>query len=63
MRNLLLILLAFSIGICSCKNDKAALTGIFEPDKLIAWCIVPFDAEERSPMERAEMLRELGLKY
>ena len=36
---------------------------IFEPDKLIAWCIVPFDAEKRSPMERVEMLKDLGLRH
>jgi len=27
----------------------------------MAWCIVPFDAKERSPEERAVMLNELGL--
>ncbi|MCA9055704.1 MAG: TIM barrel protein, partial [Planctomycetaceae bacterium] len=29
---------------------------------LVAWCIVPFDARQRSPRERAEMLVRLGLK-
>jgi len=31
-------------------------------DKLVAWCIVPFDSKKRSPKERAEMLKELGIK-
>ncbi len=31
-------------------------------DNLVAWCIVPFDAEERSPEQRALMLDELGFK-
>ena len=31
-------------------------------DKLVAWCIVPFDSKKRSPKERAEMLKELGFK-
>jgi len=29
---------------------------------LVAWCIVPFDGENRGPAERAEMLGRLGLK-
>lgn len=29
---------------------------------LVAWCIVPFDSQNRSPMERAKMLKRLGLK-
>ncbi|MBL49881.1 MAG: hypothetical protein CMP28_13150 [Roseibacillus sp.] len=31
-------------------------------DKLVAWCVVPFDARKRGPAERAAMLTELGLK-
>ena len=34
----------------------------FDRDKLVAWCIVPFDAKKRKPAERVEMLKELGLK-
>lgn len=30
-------------------------------DKLVAWCIVPFDAKKRGPAERAEMVKRLGL--
>ena len=29
---------------------------------LVAWCIVPFDASNRSPSERSAMLAELGLR-
>ena len=35
---------------------------IFAKDNLVAWCIVPFDAKQRGPGERAEMLVRLGLK-
>ena len=35
---------------------------IFGKDNLVAWCIVPFDASQRSPSERAKMVRELGIK-
>ncbi|MBK8505190.1 MAG: hypothetical protein IPL46_25105 [Saprospiraceae bacterium] len=27
-----------------------------------AWCIVPFDKNERSPQERIDMLQDLGIK-
>lgn len=33
----------------------------FEKDNLLAWCIVPFDAEQRGPEARAAMLEELGI--
>jgi len=28
-----------------------------EPKNLVAWCIVPFDAKQRTPSERAAMLK------
>lgn len=34
----------------------------FARDNLVAWCIVPFDAKNRGPKERAEMLNRLGIK-
>jgi hypothetical protein len=37
-----------------------ALNNIFERENLVAWCIVPFDAKNRTPEERAEMLSRLG---
>lgn len=30
-------------------------------DKLVAWCVVPFDAAHRSPEDRAQMLNDLGM--
>ena len=36
--------------------------GQFSTDRLIAWCIVPFDSEKRSPAKRVEMLKQLGIK-
>jgi hypothetical protein len=32
-----------------------------ERKNLVAWCIVPFDAKQRTPAERAAMLKELGI--
>jgi hypothetical protein len=32
-------------------------------DNLLAWCVVPFDATNRGPEERADMLARLGFKH
>lgn len=63
VRILLLILIVFSMGIKSCKSGSSTGVRLFEQQNLLAWCIVPFDAEERNPQERAEMLNELGLNH
>ncbi|MCW5977259.1 MAG: hypothetical protein KIT09_04245 [Bryobacteraceae bacterium] len=34
---------------------------VFARDNLVAWCIVPFDAKQRNPEQRAEMLARLGI--
>ena len=34
----------------------------YSPGKLVAWCIVPFDAEKRGPEARAQLLIDLGIK-
>ncbi len=31
-------------------------------ERLQAWCIVPYDAKKRTPEQRAEMLRDLGIR-
>lgn len=45
------------------SNTEAEFTksGLFEKSNLVAWCIVPFDSEKRGPLQRAEMLQELGV--
>ena len=55
MKKLLFILLA---GLCLGTNAADN----FAKDKLVAWCIVPFDAKQRGSAERAVMLKKLGLK-
>lgn len=40
----------------------AAQSPVFAKDNLTAWCIVPFDAKARGPVERAAMLKRLGIK-
>ena len=38
---------------------RAADPDIYAPENLVAWCIVPFDAKKRGPVERAA-IRWLG---
>ncbi|NJN49898.1 MAG: hypothetical protein HC798_00340 [Polaribacter sp.] len=40
------------------KNKK----NLLDIKNIYAWCIVPFDSENRSPNERISMLKELGIK-
>ena len=35
---------------------------VFARTNLVAWCIVPFDAEKRGPADRARMLKRLGIQ-
>ncbi len=54
-----LIAAFFAIVFISCEAEKKK--SVFAKDNLMAWCIVPYDAELRGPWERAEMLNELGV--
>jgi len=54
---LLIALLAAGSLLCA----AAGKGGVFAKDNLVAWCIVPFDANKRGPAERAEMLKRLGI--
>ena len=50
------IVLFFS---CANQDDRK-----IDMDNLYPWCIVAFDSLERSPVQRIEMLKELGFsKY
>ena len=41
----------------------SATSSLWARDNLVAWCAVPFDARQRGPEERAEMLARLGFKH
>ncbi len=43
------------------ETPGSTFVDILQPENLVAWCIVPFDAAKRGPEERAVMLKELGL--
>lgn len=57
---LLLVLLVIgpSAGIIAEAQEPPG--GLFTPKNLVAWCVVPFDAAQRGPEQRAEMLKRLG---
>ena len=61
MRFILLFLPLLLLTGCA-ENDSGVGTDLFRQDNLVAWCIVPFDKNERSPEERAQMLQQLGIK-
>lgn len=68
MRLLRIIAVSFAILVLSAPSlplqaeEKAVPPGgVFGRENLMAWCIVPFDAKQRGPEERAEMLERLGL--
>lgn len=42
--------------------DPPKPADIYAQSNLVAWCIVPFDAKNRTPSQRVEMLQKLGFK-
>ena len=51
-----------SCSLLSCQKDQkpSETHSIFSMDNLVAWCIIPYDNQNRTPQERAVMLNELG---
>jgi len=45
----------------SSQSDSSNMI-LFDQENLVAWCIIPFDAKNRTPEERIEMLNELGFQ-
>lgn len=58
MRHLSIVLMFGCLLVCRTAQGDSP----WETDRLVAWCIVPFDAAGRGPEERAAMLRQLGLR-
>jgi len=52
-----------SMGATEAAAKRPSGRGLFAPDNLMAWCIVPFDARKRGPEERAAMLKDLGFRH
>lgn len=62
MRRLTLLVMVGVLGMMSFRGAAAEIPANLETENLVAWCIVPFDAKKRGPAERAQMLRELGIR-
>jgi hypothetical protein len=62
MPTLRLVLFAPLLGPIVCAGSDAAAPSLWSRENIVAWCIVPFDANPRGPVERAQMLRGLGLR-
>lgn len=58
----ILIILSLMIQLSDCSpGDTKKSSDPFARENLIAWCIVPFDANHRTPEQRAKMLNDLGI--
>jgi len=64
----LLLLVAVALVPATCLAQSAAPDArtaepkLFARENLVAWCIVPFDSQNRGPAERADMIKRLGLR-
>lgn len=61
-RSMLLLAAVCATAPCGALAQEGASKSVFAKDNLVAWCIVPFDAKERGPAQRAAMLKRLGLR-
>lgn len=59
MSALLVAIVLLGLFVASPANGETPRN--LQREQLVPWCIVPFDAKQRTPAERAEMLKELGL--
>ncbi len=50
----ILVLILLLQSLCSASDDSSV------NQEIIPWCVVTFDAEKRSPVERVVMLKEMG---
>jgi len=53
--------LTFFESACAEPSEERDMN-LFARDNLVAWCVVAFDNQERSPTERTQMLQELGFR-
>ncbi len=58
----LLLMGGFVALIMTRVGTAAPPPALYSPKNLVAWCIVPFDSQKRTPEQRIEMLKKLGFK-
>ena len=54
----LTIFCCIATGTFAQKKEKPTL---FSKQNLVAWCVIPFDKMKRTPEQRADMLKDLGI--
>jgi putative heme-binding domain-containing protein len=63
LRRCLALLILMVSPLASADDAKPpAPRDTFARENLVAWCIVPFDSQQRTPQQRAEMLDRLGIR-
>ena len=68
MRLTIVLLILMVSGACQKSQTEhstpeievADTPSIYDMENLLAWCVVPFDSEERGPVARVNMLKQLG---
>ncbi len=58
---IVVLLVITSVCLTALADEPAAAADNFNRDRLVAWCIVPFDAKQRGPEARAIMVQGLGM--
>ena len=58
---IVVLLVITSVCLTAWADEPAATAENFNRDRLVAWCIVPFDAKQRGPEARAIMVQGLGM--
>lgn len=59
LRVLLLVILPLCLTVVSMAQNSKKKKDIFAQENLVAWCIVPFDNQHRTPGQRIGMLKQL----
>jgi sugar phosphate isomerase/epimerase len=54
-------MLVAAVFLLAAGASQPGAPDVFSKSNLVAWCIVPFDVRNRGPVERAEMLKGLGI--
>ena len=55
-------LISNSLFFCDLARSQESRPEIYDRSNLVAWCIVPFDSQKRTPAQRADMLDELRIR-
>lgn len=58
----MLLCIVFLTQTIQAEEPDANRKQLLDQENLVAWCIVPFDANKRGPEERAQMLKRLGIR-